>query len=89
MIGHTVKLGKIAPNQGSKITNWGIHGAQRMAERGIGKDMAKLTVKFGTSFMQNGGKVAYLTQKAFIVLNSAGKVVTAYGQRNFDEGMRG
>ena len=88
MIGQTVKLGQVAANQGGKITGWGIHGAQRMAERGISKSLAKLTVKFGTSIIQNNGKIAYITQKAFIVLNSAGTVVTIYGQKYFDAGMQ-
>lgn len=88
MLGQRVKLGQIAANQGGKITNWGKHGAIRMAERGVSKTMAKLTVKFGTSLIQNGGKVAYLTQKAFVVLNSAGLVVTTYGSKNFDAAMQ-
>ncbi len=88
MIGNTVKLGQVAANQGGKITGYSAHGAMRMAERGMGRAMAKLTVKFGTSILQNSGKVAYLTQKAFVVLNAAGTVVTAYGQSYFDNGMQ-
>ena len=84
------KLGTLIPNHGNQVVNWAnttTHGMQRMAERGVTQNMVNAWVKYGQSLQQAGDKIIYITQQGAVVVDSAGKVITAYTSNYFDENM--
>lgn len=64
------------------------HGILRMAERGVTQEMAEAWVKTGKALQQSGDKILYITKHGAIVVNSSGKVITAYTNINFDTNMK-
>ena len=86
-IGETFgKLGTVVENGGQKIIDYGFHGAKRMAERGLTKTVMQTTTNNPlVQLVQDGGrKHLYLTEKAGVVLDKVGKVITTYSQKYFD-----
>lgn len=81
-------MGTLAKNTKPVIKGLTQHGIERMAERGVSKALAQKNVNTGYAIAQNGGKVLYFTKEGVVVLNEAGKVVTAYSSKYFDEAMK-
>jgi hypothetical protein len=84
------KMGVYAKNPGIKVdwSQFAEHGFERMAERGVTKDMINSIVKNGKVLSQNGGnKFAYITQEGVAVVSKEGKLITAWGKDNFDDNM--
>ena len=85
------KLGTLIENNGHQVINWEMstrHGILRMAERGVTQEMAEAWVKTGKALQQSGDKILYITKHGAIVVNSSGKVITAYTNINFDTNMK-
>ena len=84
------KMGTYIANPGIKI-DWSLfaaHGWERMAERGITKDMVESIIQNGKVLSQNGGnKFAYITPEGVAVISKEGKLITAWGRQYFDENM--
>ena len=84
------KMGVYAKNPGVKVdwSQFAEHGFERMAERGVTKDMIESIVQNGKVLSQNGGsKFAYITQEGVAVVSKEGKLITAWGKDNFDSNM--
>ena len=79
------KLGEIVPNVGQKIIDFGIHGEEKMLERGLTAEIMQATTNNPlVKLAQDGGnKFLYLSEQAGVVLDTAGKVITTYAQSNF------
>ncbi len=58
-----------------------------MAERGVTQNMVNTWVKEGKVLVQSSGNYIYITKEGVAVLNSSGKLVTAYTSVNFDDTM--
>ena len=81
-------LGTITKNTKPIIKGITNHGALRMAERDITKEVAQVIINKGIAIAQSGGKVLYLTKTGVVVLNDVGEIVIAYGSDQFDDTMR-
>ncbi len=82
------RLGKLVKNTKPVIKGYTKHGVLRITQRGITKSMVRNIVKSGYAISQSGGNTLFFTQSGVVVLNKAGKVVTAYSARFFDEAMK-
>lgn len=75
-----------------KITvNWDIitrHGLKRMSERGMSKSLINSVIKNGKVLQQTANKFAYISKKG-VIIESNGKIVTAYSNKFFDETIKG
>lgn len=59
-----------------------------MKQRGMTQEVIDDIVKNGKVLSQNGGnKFAYITQNGVAIVSKDGKLITAWGQSNFDENM--
>ena len=84
------KMGTFAEHPGYKV-DWSAyakHGYERLAERGVTPELVDDTVKNGKALQQTATKYAFVTQKAIAVVTDSGRLVTAYGAENFDEGAK-
>ncbi len=79
------KLGTVIKNPGLKITGFTAYSANRAALRGVKTVDILNTVRSPLiAFSQSGGKTAFLSLNAFVVLDKSGTVVTVYGAAQFD-----
>ncbi len=81
--GKLVKYRKIA-------ANWKIitkHGSDRLLERGMSKSLINNILKNGKVIQQSANKFAYVTKKGVVIIESNGKIVTAYSSNYFDYAM--
>jgi len=84
------KMGVFTKNPGIKVdwSQFAEHGLERMAERGLTKDMIESIVQNGKVLSQNGGsKFVYITQEGVVIVSNLGKLITAWGKDNFDPNM--
>ena len=85
------KLGTLIANNGQQIIDWGKttwHGMQRMIERGVTQNMVEAWVKTGKALQQAGDKILYITKQGAVVIDKAGRVITAYTSQYFDPAMK-
>ena len=85
------KLGTLIANNGQQIIDWGKttwHGMQRMIERGVTQNMVEVWAKTGKALQQAGDKILYITKQGAVVIDKAGKVITAYTSQYFDPAMQ-
>ena len=83
------KLGTLISNPGISI-NWAsttMHAANKMAERGVTRQMVESWVANGKVLQQSADKFVYICQEGVAVITSAGKHITAYGANYFDGAM--
>ena len=84
------KMGKYVENPGIKVdwSKYAEHGTERMAQRGMSKEMIDSIVENGKVLSQSGGnKYAYISQEGVVVVSKNGKLITAWGKTDFDEKM--
>ena len=85
------KLGTFIANNGQQIIDWDKttwHGMQRMAERGVTQNMVEVWAKTGKALQQAGDKILYVSKRGAVVIDKAGKVITAYTSEYFDPAMQ-
>ena len=85
------KLGTLIANNGQQIIDWGKttwHGMQRMIERGVTQNMVEVWAKTGKALQQAGDKILYITKQGAVVIDKAGKVITAYTSQYFNPAMQ-
>ncbi|EAF8287062.1 hypothetical protein AYX57_13430 [Listeria monocytogenes] len=84
------KIGKLVNHPNIKI-NWSEHsehGMTRLKQRGLSKSQVDDFVERGKALSQNGGeKFAFITENGVAIVSKDGKLVTAWGKKDFDEGM--
>lgn len=84
------KIGKLVNHPNIKI-NWSEHsehGMSRLKQRGLSKSQVDDFVERGKALSQNGGeKFAFITENGVAIVSKDGKLVTAWGKKEFDEGM--
>ncbi|HDU3369569.1 TPA: LXG domain-containing protein [Listeria monocytogenes] len=84
------KIGKLVNHPNIKI-NWSEHsehGMSRLKQRGLSKSQVDDFVECGKALSQNGGeKFAFITENGVAIVSKDGKLVTAWGKKDFDEGM--
>lgn len=84
------KIGKLVNHPNIKI-NWSEHsehGMSRLKQRGLSKSQVDDFVERGKALSQNGGeKFAFITENGVAIISKDGKLVTAWGKKDFDEGM--
>ena len=76
---------------GQQIIDWSKttwHGMQRMIERGVTQNMVGVWTKTGKASQQAGDKILYITKQGAVVIDIAGKVITAYTSQYFDPAMQ-
>ena len=61
---------------------------QRMFERGVTQNMVEVWAKTGKALQQAGDKILYITKQGAVVIDKAGKVITAYTSQYFDPVMQ-
>lgn len=70
--------------------NWGIdtlHGAERLAERGITPAQVNNWVTNGKALQQAPDKWLLITEEGAAVVNSAGRLITTYSRVDYDANM--
>ncbi|RHX77443.1 hypothetical protein DLM77_21140 [Leptospira yasudae] len=85
------KLGKVVENPRQVIIGLepSGHAAGRIAERGLNNEIILNTVENATVVLkQSSGGYLYITDKAAVVLNSSGQIVTGYLANRFDASMQ-
>lgn len=82
-LGEYTKNPKISINW-SQTTN---HATSRMAERGLSQNTVSNIVKNGKAFLQPENKYLLVTKEGAAVVDSTGKLITAYSSAYFDETM--
>ena len=83
------KLGEYTKNPNISI-NWSQttnHATSRMAEIGLSQNTVSNIVKNGKAFLQPGNKYLLVTKEGAAVVDSTGKLITAYLSAYFDETM--
>ncbi|EJO7007564.1 LXG domain-containing protein [Listeria monocytogenes] len=84
------KIGKLVNHPNIKI-NWSEHsehGMSRLKQRGLSKSQVDDFVERGKALSQNRGeKFAFITENGVAIVSKDGKLVTAWGKKDFDEGM--
>ncbi|EHK4067335.1 LXG domain-containing protein [Listeria monocytogenes] len=84
------KIGKLVNHPNIKI-NWSEHSEHEMSrlkQRGLSKSQVDDFVERGKALSQNGGeKFAFITENGVAIVSKDGKLVTAWGKKDFDEGM--
>ncbi|EAE8199647.1 hypothetical protein A7G81_02160 [Listeria monocytogenes] len=85
------KIGKLVNHPNIKI-NWSEyaeHGMSRLRQRGLSKSQVDDFVEHGKVLSQNEGeKFAFITEDGVAIVSKDGKLVTAWGKKDFDEGMK-
>ena len=84
------KMGIYTKNPRIKVdwSQFAEHGYERMAERGITKNMVESIVKNGKALCQSGGaKYAYITKQGCAIVSNEGRLISAYGRDYFDSNM--
>ncbi|EAG2941804.1 hypothetical protein B5H35_11475 [Listeria monocytogenes] len=85
------KIGKLVNHPNIKI-NWSEyaeHGMSRLKQRGLSKSQVDDFVEHGKVLSQNEGeKFAFITEDGVTIVSKDGKLVTAWGKKDFDEGMK-
>ncbi|HHP9021786.1 TPA: LXG domain-containing protein [Listeria monocytogenes] len=85
------KIGKLVNHPNIKI-NWSEyaeHGMSRLKQRGLSKSQVDDFVEHGKVLSQNEGeKFAFITEDGVVIVSKDGKLVTAWGKKDFDEGMK-
>ncbi|ECL4452069.1 hypothetical protein FTE40_07775 [Listeria monocytogenes] len=85
------KIGKLVNHPNIKI-NWSEyaeHGMSRLKQRGLSKSQVDDFVEHGKVLSQNEGeKFAFITEDGVAIVSKDGKLVTAWGKKDFDEGMK-
>ncbi|EHT4840105.1 LXG domain-containing protein [Listeria monocytogenes] len=85
------KIGKLVNHPNIKI-NWSEyaeHGMSRLKQRGLSKSQVDDFVEHGKVLSQNEGeKFAFITEDSVAIVSKDGKLVTAWGKKDFDEGMK-
>ena len=61
---------------------------QRMMERGVTQNMVEIWARTGKSLQQVGDKILYVTRQGAVVIDKAGKVITAYTSQYYDPAMQ-
>lgn len=78
------KLGIVIENTPGKITGFTGHGLDQVATRAVtAQTLLDTTRNAVVTLRQAGGNVLYLTNKAGVVLNKVGQVVTSYSSKEF------
>ncbi len=78
------KLGKVVENNAAKIAGFTEHGLNQVVNRGVTPNLLLETTRSATiTLKQAGGNMLYLTNRAGVVLNKAGQVVTSYTSKDF------
>lgn len=78
------KVGTVIENASAKITGFTTHGFNQTINRSVNPSLLLDTTKnAAVTLKQAGGNVLYLTNKAGVVLNKAGEVVTSYTSKDF------
>ena len=87
------KLGTVINNASGKITGFArvvngkvsYHGLDQIISRGVTPEVLRDTVlNPSVRLQQSGDNILYLTQRAAVVLNNSGQVVTAYASKYFE-----
>ncbi len=84
------KMGKYVENPGIEVdwTKYAEHGAERMQQRGLTKEMIDNIVRNGKVLSQNNGnKFAYITKEGVAIVSKDGKLITAWSSKDFDSSM--
>ncbi|HCW3156672.1 TPA: LXG domain-containing protein [Listeria monocytogenes] len=85
------KIGKLVNHPNIKI-NWSEyaeHGMSRLKQRGLSKSQVDDFVEHGKVLSQNEGeKFAFITEDGVAIVSKDGELVTAWGKKDFDEGMK-
>lgn len=84
------KMGKYVENPGIEVdwAKYAEHGAERMQQRGLTKEMVENIVKNGKVLSQdNGNKFAYITKEGVAIVSKDGKLITAWSSKDFDSSM--
>ncbi|EPC3157947.1 LXG domain-containing protein [Listeria monocytogenes] len=85
------KIGKLVNHPNIKI-NWSEyaeHGMSRLKQRGLSKSQVDDFVEHGKVLSQNEGeKFAFITEDGVAIVSKDGKLVTAWGKKDFDEGKK-
>jgi RHS repeat-associated protein len=81
------KFGTVVENPGIKITEFSKHGIDQAISRGVTPQALQNTMNNPiTVLSQRGGSVyAYVSNQAVVVVDKAGKVITTYGSKYFDQ----
>ena len=84
------KMGTYVKNPNISIdwAQYAKHGAERMLQRGITKEMVESFIKNGKVLSQNAGsKFAYITREGVAIISKEGKLITAWTSIDFDDNM--
>ncbi|AEY65641.1 RHS repeat-associated core domain-containing protein [Clostridium sp. BNL1100] len=86
-------FGTVFGNFGTLVKNPGItvawknitkHGLERMAERGVTKELVESIVSNGKVLAQDGGKkFFYITKQGVVILGKGGEIITTYTKNDF------
>lgn len=84
------KMGEHVKNPGIKVdwSQYAEHGYERLAQRGMSKELVESIVKDGKALSQNGAKFAYVTKEGVVVISKEGKLITAWSNSYFDDAMK-
>ena len=83
------KLGTVVENPGQTISGFTSHGFEAADVRGLTWDLMRNTVRTPTAVLQqSAGQYLYLTEKAGVVLNPAGQIMTTYPASTFGPGVK-
>lgn len=84
------KLGTVVPNPGLVITEITEHGLDQIVTRGVSPGTILDTTLYpAVVLQQSGGQFLYLSNMAAVVLNSAGRLITAYPASMFGPNVNG
>ncbi|MBP2097702.1 hypothetical protein J2Z52_000511, partial [Enterococcus rivorum] len=85
------KIGIYVEKPNVKI-NWSehaVHGMERLNQRGLTKLQVDDFIQNGKVLSQNNGaKFAFITEDGVAIVSKDGKLVTAWGVSDFDDGMK-
>lgn len=83
------KLGTVVENPGQTISGFTSHGFEAADVRGLTWHLMRNTVRTPTAVLQqSAGQYLYLTEKAGVVLNPAGQIMTTYPASTFGPGVK-
>ena len=71
------------PNIAVDWSAYAKHGFERMAERGVTREMVDHWVKTGKVLQQGAEKLMYITKEGAVVMTKAGKLITTYSSEYF------
>jgi hypothetical protein len=87
------RLGTVVENPGIQLSGFAGsvdpgHAVNQIINRGLSPALIQATLNNPTVVLQQaGGRFLFLTEQAVVVINDAGQVVTAYGQKEFLPGV--